>query len=242
LTIQREYSFLDLKQCVMLGMGGHAAVLLDSITSRKDIVVRFGLDISPVKWGKTFCGLLVKGSDNLLSGLAQEGITHFIVGLGAIGDNSHRRRLFDFALSHRLQPSSVIHPSTICSFHASLGEGVQILAGAIVNSGASLGRNVIVNTGAIVEHDCRIEHHVHIATGARLGGGVTVHEEAFIGMGACVRQGITIGKRAIVGAGAVVLKDVSDGVSVVGVPARPLSTSHRSANCLSPAVADLVSR
>jgi hypothetical protein len=52
----------------MLGMGGHAAVLLDSIAARKDIVVRFGLDISSVKWGKTFCGLLVKGGDELLSG------------------------------------------------------------------------------------------------------------------------------------------------------------------------------
>jgi sugar O-acyltransferase (sialic acid O-acetyltransferase NeuD family) len=232
---------MDVKQCVMLGIGGHAAVLLDSINARKDIVLRFGLDISPVKWGKTFCGLLVKGGDNLLGGLIQEGITHFIVGLGANGDNSHRRRLFDFALSHRLQPLSIIHPSTICSIHASLGQGVQILVGAIVNSGASLGRNVIVNTGAIVEHDCRVEDHVHIATGARLGGGVTVHEEAFIGMGASVCPGITIGKRAIVGGGAVVLKDVSDRVTVVGVPARPLDRSRRSANCLSRAVADLVS-
>lgn len=210
----------------MLGAGGHAAVLLDSIATSKDIAVRFVLDNNPANWGKMVCGVPIRGGDDLLSALMQEGITHFIVGVGAIGNNLPRRRLFDLALSHRLQPLSVIHASTICSNNVSLSEGVQILAGAIINNGTSLGRNVIVNTGAIVEHDCHIEDHVHIATGARLGGGVAVHEEAHIGLGASIRHGITIGARAIVGAGAVVVKDVSDGVTVVGVPARPLNPSH----------------
>jgi serine acetyltransferase len=34
---------------------------------------------------------------------------------------------------------------------------------------------------------------------------------------------IRIGKDAIVGAGAVVISDVPDGVTVVGVPARPIT-------------------
>jgi hypothetical protein len=38
----------------MLGAGGHAGVLLDSIGACKDIVVRFVLDNDPVNWGKTF--------------------------------------------------------------------------------------------------------------------------------------------------------------------------------------------
>jgi UDP-perosamine 4-acetyltransferase len=219
-------TLLDPKQCVVLGAGGHAAVLLDSIAACNDIVVRFILDINPVKWGKSFCGVVVRGGDDLMSTLTSQGITHFIVGVGATGNNSTRRRLFALALSHGLQPLSVIHPSAICSSHASLVDGVQILAGAIINSGTSVGRNAIVNTGAIVEHDCHIEGHVHIATGARLGGGVTVHEEAHIGMGASIRQGMIIGRRAIVGAGAVVVNDVSDGITVVGVPAHPLNTSH----------------
>jgi len=176
--------------------------------------------------GKTFWGVLVRGGDDLLSVLTEEGITHFVVGRGSTCNNVARRQLFDFALSHRLRPLSVIHASAICSKRASFSDGVQILAGAIINSDASVGRNVIVNTGAIVELNCCIVDHVHIATGAQLGGGVAVHEEAYIGMGASVRQGITIGKRAIVGAGAVVVKDVSDGVTVIGVPARPLDAGH----------------
>jgi len=36
----------------MLGAGGHAGVVLDSIGACKDIVVRFVLDNDPVKWVK----------------------------------------------------------------------------------------------------------------------------------------------------------------------------------------------
>ena len=119
------------------GGGGHATVLFDSIAARNDIVVRLVLDKAQAKWGKTFCDVLVQGGDDLMSGLTQDGITHFIIGVGTTGDNLRRRQLFELALSYRLQPLSVIHPSTICSIHPSLGKGVQILAGAIINSGTS---------------------------------------------------------------------------------------------------------
>jgi hypothetical protein len=72
------------------GCGWNAGVLLDSIGACRDIVVRFVLDKNPVKWGKTFWGVLVRGGDDLLSALAEEGITHFIVGVGATTDNAAR--------------------------------------------------------------------------------------------------------------------------------------------------------
>jgi len=52
-----------------------------------------------------------------------------------------------------------------------------------------------------------------IEDGARIGGGVTL------------LPGVTIGASAIVGAGSVVTRDVAAGVTVVGVPARPLERS-----------------
>lgn len=125
------------------GCGWNAGVLLDSIGACRDIVVRFVLDKNPVKWGKTFWGVLVRGGDDLLSALTEEGITHFIVGVGATTDNAARRRLFDFAVSHRLQPLSVIHASAICSKRASLSDGVQILAGAVVVKDVSGGVTVV---------------------------------------------------------------------------------------------------
>jgi acetyltransferase-like isoleucine patch superfamily enzyme len=56
-----------------------------------------------------------------------------------------------------------------------------------------------------------------------LAGTVACGEDVFIGTGAVIIPGIHIGARAIVGAGATVIRDVPDGVTVVGCPARPVS-------------------
>jgi UDP-2-acetamido-3-amino-2,3-dideoxy-glucuronate N-acetyltransferase len=54
---------------------------------------------------------------------------------------------------------------------------------------------------------------------------VLVRAGAAIGSGALILGGVTIGREATVGAGAVVTADVADGMTVVGVPARPIGAS-----------------
>ncbi|MGC4032786.1 MAG: hypothetical protein QM754_13845 [Tepidisphaeraceae bacterium] len=61
-----------------------------------------------------------------------------------------------------------------------------------------------------------------MSPGVRLAGRVTVGDFAFVGIGAIVLQCLAIGERATVGAGAVVRNDVPGGVTVVGVPAKPI--------------------
>jgi acetyltransferase-like isoleucine patch superfamily enzyme len=51
---------------------------------------------------------------------------------------------------------------------------------------------------------------------------VKVGSLAWLGIGSCVIQGRSIGARATVGAGSVVIRDVEEGVTVVGNPARRL--------------------
>ena len=55
-----------------------------------------------------------------------------------------------------------------------------------------------------------------------------VKRGASIGSGATIMCGVTIGERAVVGAGAVVTRDVADGTTVVGNPARELGPNLRS--------------
>ena len=43
---------------------------------------------------------------------------------------------------------------------------------------------------------------------------------SWIGVGSCVKQKIKIGKSVTIGAGAAVVKDIQDGVTAVGVPAK----------------------
>jgi UDP-perosamine 4-acetyltransferase len=211
-------------RCLILGGGGHARVLIDALQAAGSASGCAILDQDRSRWGEDVLGVPILGDDSLIPGLVRDGTRAFVVGLGSVGDNAPRRRLFELALSHGLEPLSVLHPSALCSRWARIGRGSQLLPGAIVNAGASVGDNVIVNSGAIVEHDCVLGDHVHVATGARLASGVRVGDGAHIGAGAVVRQGLVIGEGSLVGAGAVVVKEVAPRLVVVGVPARTLRT------------------
>jgi UDP-perosamine 4-acetyltransferase len=216
----------DLKPvCIILGGGGHARVLIDSIQACRLAIIRGVLDADRSLWGQSILGVEVLGADDLLNGISEQGVNHFAVGLGSVGDSHLRERLFEEGLARGLKPLTVKHPSAVCSAWAEVGSGAQLFPASVVNANAVLGQNVIINSGAIVEHDCVIGAHTHIATGAKLSGAVEVGAGAHIGAGAVVRQDIRIGERAIVGAGACVVKDVAPGTLVVGVPARELKRS-----------------
>ena len=208
--------------CIILGGGGHARVILESLQSCGAADGLGILDKDPALWGKQILGVPVLGGDELLADLANQGVTRFVVGLGGVGDNQPRKRLFGLGIKQGLMPINAFHTSAVCSPSASLGGGSVMLPASVVNSEAVIGVNVIINTGAIVEHDCAIGNHVHIATGSRLCSSVHVGDDAHIGAGATVRQGVKIGAGAIVGMGAVVIKDVDPGTTVVGIPARPI--------------------
>lgn len=84
----------------------------------------------------------------------------------------------------------------------------------------------------VIEDDAKIDDHVHVAHNVRicknafviacaeLSGGVVVGESAWIGPNASVLEKVKIGARAYVGLGCVVLRDVAEGTTVVGNPAR----------------------
>lgn len=211
--------------CIVLGGGGHARVLIDSLQASEVAVIHGVLDPNRSLWGETLLGVPVLGGDDLLPGLFEQGVTHFVVGLGSIGNSHLRARLFEAGLSRSLKPLTVMHPSAICSVWAKIGDGSQLFPASVVNANASLGENSIINSGAIVEHDCLIGAHTHIATGAKLSGGVKIGAGAHVGAGAVIRQDINIGAGAIIGAGACVIRDVAPETIVVGVPAQPLARS-----------------
>lgn len=202
-----------------LGAGGHAKVVIEILRFYNSYELTGLLDPKPELKGRNLLGVPVLGNDDLLPDLKRDGIDHFFVGLGSIGDTGPRRRLFELALEHSMKPIDAIHPDAIISPSAELGEGVTVMGGAVVNADASLGMNVIINTGAIIEHDCVIGNHVHVATGARLASSINVGRGSHIGAGVTVLQCIRIGENAIVGAGAVVIRDVHSDATVVGCPA-----------------------
>jgi sugar O-acyltransferase (sialic acid O-acetyltransferase NeuD family) len=214
-------------RAVGIGAGGHAKVLLEALLAQGDVEVVGLLDSDPELKGSKVLGVPVLGGDELLEQLHKDGVRHAFMGVGGIGDNSMRSRLFEWVKKSGFELISVRHATAVVSPSSHIGEGTCLCPGAIVGAGARLGLNVIVNTGAIVEHDCDLGDHVHVASGAVLAGGVSVGAGAHIGAGATVRQGVRIGRNAIVAMGAAVVDDVPDDIVVAGVPARPMQAKAK---------------
>lgn len=140
----------------------------------------------------------------------------------AVGNNRIRRQIAEKAAALGFSLPVLIHPGAYVSPSATVGQGSVVMAKAVVQAGSVLKDGVIVNTAATVDHDCLLDAFVHISPGAHLSGNTHIGEESWIGTGACSRQQIRIGSRATIGAGAVIVRDVSDGMTVAGNPAKPL--------------------
>lgn len=203
---------------VGIGAGGHAKVVIDIL--RQDGRYEVVSLIDPARVGQTLTGIHIVGGDERLADIRAAGVTAAFIGVGGVGNNTLRQRLFERALASGFTLINAVHPRAIVADSVQLCRGVTIMAGAILNPDTRLGDNVIVNTGAIVDHDCQIGEHTHISPGAVLAGGVSTGIGVHIGVGATVRQGIIVGDGAVVGAGAVVVRNVPPRVVVVGVPAR----------------------
>ncbi len=108
----------------------------------------------------------------------------------------------------------------------------RFLTGIEIHPGARIGQRLVIDhgMGVVIGETAEIGDDVYIYHGVTLGGTSlskgkrhpTVMSNVIIGAGAKILGPITIGNGARVGANAVVLKDVADGVSVVGIPARPV--------------------
>lgn len=205
---------------LVLGGGGHAKVLIDALLS-VSMVISGIIDPDPLLAGTSVLGVPVLGGDTTVKEFPA-GEVLLVNGLGSVGPPLRRKQLFEQFKEQGYHFATVIHPSAIIAPDVELGEGVQLMAGTIVQPGCRIGINTIINTKASVDHDCVVGDHAHIAPGVTLSGGVLVGNASHIGTSATVIQSIKIGESSIVGAGAVVVKDITAGTTVVGVPAKEI--------------------
>lgn len=85
-----------------------------------------------------------------------------------------------------------------------------------------IGNDNLIMVHSHISHDVVIGNYCEVCGGSILLGFVTVKDYVKIKVGCYIRNRKTIGKGAIIGMGSVVVKDVPEGTTVVGVPAKKL--------------------
>ena len=196
------------KQCrrVLVGASREALVLARELDVTPDAVV------DPLLETERWHDLPVMASD---AAAIAAGAAEVIL---AIDVPAHRRRAGEAYRRAGLSAINLLHgtpgPGTV---H---GGGLMMQRLANLSVDCKLGFAVRLNIGANVMHDVQLGDYVTVAPNAVLLGRVAVGSDSYIGAGAVVLPGLQIGRNCVVGAGAVVTRNVPDGSTIKGNPAR----------------------
>lgn len=204
------------EKLILVGGGGHAKIILDSMDrSRYEVI---GILDAFLSVGTKISGIPVLGGDAMAEDLYKNGVHDAII--TTVGNGELFRKLIAKYKGVGFFIPGIMHPKSHVSESASLGEGVSLLVNSCVNTEANIGAYVTINSNAVVEHECIVGEGTHIAPCSVLLGGCRVGKYCLIGAGSVVLPQIRVGDNCIVGAGSIVTKDLPDGAMAYGNPAR----------------------
>ena len=198
----------------IIGSGGHAAVVLDCLSSSKDDFIISVFDE-------------INFSSELAFGLYEIKMLNdynalYDVFHAAIGSNEVRSRISMAAIGCNKKALKVAHKSSVVANGVVIGDGVFVAANCVIAINSTIKSGCIINHGAIVDHDCYVGEYSHVGPNSTIGGSVTIGKQCLIGAGSVILPNLSVGDFCVIGAGSVVIKDVSPGTTVVGNPAREI--------------------
>jgi sugar O-acyltransferase (sialic acid O-acetyltransferase NeuD family) len=188
------------KPIYLIGAGGHCKVLVDILHLRGATIAGY-YDFKTSAWLKELGIHKIKDEDSL-NKLCKEKHQLCVAFLGRNIEDLKRR----YVQMHECQKRgasfpAIIHPHSIISPKAVIGQGVQILAGSIVNACAVIKEGAVLNTASIVEHDAIIGPGSHLAPRATVLGAASVGDNSFVGSGSVIIQGRHVKKESFLKAG-----------------------------------------
>lgn len=113
--------------------------------------------------------------------------------------------------------------ANIGHFGNSFGAGCNIMTGSTITNDVKMGKGCLVNLNCTIGHDTIMGDFVELSPAVNISGRCVIGNYCNIGTGAILLPNVKLGNSVTVGAGAVVTKDVTDGLTVVGIPAKEIN-------------------
>ena len=140
----------------------------------------------------------------------------------ALGDVKYKEYYSNLIIERGGEFISLIHKTAYLSKNVKYGIGCLILAGARIQADAVIGDHVTLQPYSILGHDVKIGDWTMVNAYAdcggfsKIGNRVTLNTACFVIPKGIVEDGATVG------AGSVTMRKVKAGITVFGVPAKPL--------------------
>jgi len=100
---------------------------------------------------------------------------------------------------------------------------MQIPRQCEIGYGLYIGHGIcmVINQGTVIGNNVNLSHFLSIGTNKSTPA--TIGDNVYIGPNVCIVEDVHIGNNSCIGAGSVVTKDVPEGSTVAGVPAKVIS-------------------
>lgn len=157
------------KRILLLGAGGHAAVVTETILTLRDE------ENNPIY----DCIDYLDDNSEKAIGKIEE-----LINIGknydevfcCIGNNKLRGALIEKAIEMGMKVPTLIHPTAYISPSATIKHGTIVEPKAIVNANTVVNEGCIVSVGSIVDHDVILEKYCHVNAGAICKAGSIVKQ------------------------------------------------------------------
>lgn len=206
---------------VILGAGGFArevhSWLLDCARAGSSLTIKGFLD------------------DNAAALAGYEGLPPIIGGLRdfslgmndrlvfALGSPALKIELYAYWKARGASFLTVVHPTAVVGERVTIGEGCVLCPGVIATTDICVGNAVTLNAACSVGHDAVIGDGCTICGHADVTGFAQIGKGSFLGSHAVISPSTVVGTNCVVGAGSVVIRNVPDGATVFGIPAKQIA-------------------
>lgn len=143
-----------------------------------------------------------------------------VFALLSVGKMEERSNLLSALAVPEDRLATLVHPTALLGFGASIGKGSVICSYVTCQPGSSVGNNSIVRAGANLGHDTKVADFVDIGPNCTLCGYSVVAKGAHVAPNSVVRDSVSVGEFGVLSAGSVALKNIEPRTVWMGNPAR----------------------